>query len=547
MHSELVSSDAPKELFIVPIKRALLSVSDKEGLIELANFLNARGVEIITTGKTGQELEKQGIPFTKVEDITKKKEAFGGRMKTLSFEIFSSLLFRRQDEDDCAVAESLGIRPIDLLVCSFYPFATYFKKFKNGECDFDQAVENIDIGGPAMVRSAAKNFKSVTVLTDLKQCQELFNQIEIYGGTTLAYRQRNFSLAFAMTAKYEATISEFLSTDLTLDKFNLGLLSPLSSHKLRYGENAHQEAQVISLKEKSLADCLPLQGKELSYNNLLDADSALGAVLDLKRVSLKLNNKITRSAVVIIKHNNPCGVALATDPMEALLLAWKCDQVSAFGGIVAFSERVPEVCARWLSDKFLEVIVAPSFSPEALAIFSEKKNLRLIALPEVFSNSNPSSDLDYRSINGGLLVQTRDTYNGEEWVSVSKNAFLEKDNDLVQVGVIASKYQKSNAIALVFKCANGIYLPGSCGGRPNRIDSIKICIDHAQKNENDLSDAVLVSDAFFPFKDNIELINSLGIKKVVAPSGSIKDSEVVATCDKFKMRMAFTKNRHFRH
>lgn len=547
MQTDFESTAIHKNLSIVPIRRALVSVSDKDGLIEFCQKLHDHGVEIISTGGTGLALSASSIPFTKVENITKKAEAFGGRMKTLSFEIFSSLLFRRENEGDQKIASALEILPIDLLVCSFYPFSKCLIKYNNNEVDYNELIENIDIGGPAMVRSAAKNYQSVTVLTASYQYRELLDQMEIHGGSTLSFRERACKLAFAQTAKYDSVISEFLSKDLALDEKNLAHFSPLSSSKLRYGENAHQEASVIVLAENSLASCIPLQGKELSFNNLLDSDAALKTTLELKTIGQQNQSTKFRSAVVIVKHNNPCGIALAADPMEALLLAWKCDEVSAFGSIIAFSETVPEVCAQWLSDKFVEVILAPAFSKEALAIFSKKKNLRLLALPEIFRSGLPAATLEYRSVHGGLLVQDVDEFKMEEWISPTEILFSDCDDDLLQVGVIGSKFQKSNAIAIAFKNSNGIYIPGSCGGQPNRLDSIKLAVERAKKCGIDLDQALLVSDAFFPFKDNIELLAELKIKKVAAPSGSIKDSEVVLACDKHKISMAFLKHRHFKH
>lgn len=534
-------------LSVKKIKRALITVSDKEDLIEMAEFLISKGVEIISTGGTFQIIRAAGLPCTPVESVTHNKEAFNGRMKTLSFELFSSLLYRRDSLDDCERVRELEIEPIDLLICSFYPFQSCFDKFKKEECSYSELIENIDIGGPSLVRAAAKNYQSVTVLTDKKQYREFFDQMENHEGTTLAFRHRACKEAFLLTAQYEAFIALALNQDENLIDTSLLFSSPLFSKKLRYGENPHQDAKVLAFKKDSLASTVPLQGKELSYNNLLDSDAALKIVLELKKLKMELLNKKFQSGVVIVKHNMPCGLALSQGPVEALILAYQCDEVSAFGGIIAFTDEVPKACAQWLEDKFVEVIIAPSFSPEARDIFSKKKNLRLLALGSSYNLSHEFIEVDVKSIQGGILCQSTDSFSLEDWSSPTKMAFPMELNTHLQLGVIAAKFQKSNAIAVVSENSHGLYLSGSGGGQCNRSSSLDLALKKTQSRSCDLMKTVLVSDAFFPFKDNIELLNLYNIKYAAAPSGSIRDQEVIDSCNKHHISLAFLTHRHFRH
>ncbi len=522
----------------VTIKKALLSVSNKENLDKLAKALDKCGVEIVSSGGTAKYLTDLGINVTPIQKVTGNPEAFGGRMKTLSFQVSSGLLFRRDHDEDQKQAKELGIEAIDLVVCNLYPFEEVLKK----NSDLDTLIENIDIGGPTMVRAAAKNYKHVTIATKPSQYEALIAELEKGGETSFELR-RDFALAaFEHTARYDSIISaaleeRFEKTEKTIT------LSPDSASILRYGENPHQKAWVYknSLTE-GLASATPIQGKALSYNNLLDADAAWRSLSDLARFAQNKNEKF---GVTIIKHSNPCGAALSHTQEKALEMAWMGDPVSSFGSIICFTHEVSAESAKWLGDKFVEVIMAPSFSSEALELFSKKKNLRLIPIKPHLEDHKEAM---IRSISGGWLVQEEDNAMDVEFQQVTKNQFDQNKVELAQFGTLVTKHLKSNAIALVRRTADGLELVGAGMGNPNRLISLDQSVNKAKENKvDDFSELVLISDAFFPFRDNIDLANKAGIKFVVQPGGSIRDEEVVEACNEFNMAMVFTGTRHFRH
>ncbi|MBL6989492.1 MAG: bifunctional phosphoribosylaminoimidazolecarboxamide formyltransferase/IMP cyclohydrolase [Bacteriovoracaceae bacterium] len=523
---------------LVKIKTALISVSDKSLLDELSNTLHSFGVEIISSGGTGRHLKGLGIPYTPIQEVTGNPEAFNGRMKTISFQVSSALLFRRDSSEDIAEAKHLGINAIDLVVCNLYPFLEVVKK--NG--DDEELIENIDVGGPTMIRAAAKNFKAVTVCTNPEGYDGLIEVLKKHNGHVDYQTRKDFALfAFEYTANYDLLIANALQKRWGSQKVTIGL-DPSNATKLRYGENPHQMAWCYqNPTRQGLASVTPIQGKELSYNNLLDADSAMRCVFDLHN----LTTDKFRSAVTIIKHANPCGAAISTDSLSALEMAWSGDPISSFGSIICFNTPVEEDVANWLQGRFVEVVIAPRFSAKALAIFTKKKNLRVIEIDLITQNFD---DHMLRAISGGWVVQTEDLGLDVELKSATKNTFETHHNELAQFGIMVTKHLRSNAIAIVKSSEQGLYLIGAGMGNPNRIVSLKQAVEKAKENGHEsLTDTVLISDAFFPFKDNIELAHSFGINCIVQPGGSIKDAEVIRACDEYNMKMVFTGRRHFRH
>lgn len=522
----------------IQIKRALLSVSDKTEIIPLASELTAAGVEIISTGGTKKALEQAGIAVTSIESVTGNPEAFGGRMKTISFQVESALLYRRGHSEDERDAEQLNINPIDLVICNLYPFADAVKK----GADEEGLVENIDIGGPTMIRAAAKNYESVCVLTsplDYALFLSEFKQNE--GRLSFEVRRKMALKAFAHTADYDAMISNELHARFA-DSFDVCHLSSTTKKELRYGENSHQPAGYFSVGSNcGVGDAPVLQGKALSYNNLLDADTAWKCNSDIFSLS---GDTV---AVTVVKHLNPCGVATGQSPLQALELAWSCDPVSAFGGILAFSHAVDKDVVGWLSDKFIEIIIAPDFTTDARTLLSKKKNLRVL---ELAPKKAIMGERCLRSIYGGVLVQNEDEGVDPEFRSVTKKTFPQDKEQLAQFGVIVNKYYKSNSVALVAQTEQGDYFVHGAGmGQPNRIDALKLLAAPRARarSEYKLADSILISDAFFPFRDSIDVCHAEGITMVVQPGGSIRDEEVIAACDEHGMAMAFTGRRHFRH
>ena len=505
------------------IKRALISVFDKTGLDDLAEALTGVGAELIASGGTSEFLIGKGHCVIPVEKVTGNPEAFGGRLKTLSFELAGSILFRRNDPDDCREAEQQGISPIDLIVCNLYPFVELAGEGR----DWDELVENIDIGGVTLIRAGAKNYSSVAVLTNPGQYTEFMQLLKRGGGGPgESYRKRLAQAAYRHTASYDRAVCRYWGgTD--------------SRRSLRYGENPHQKGWVWG--EGGLAGAEPLQGKALSWNNLLDADAACGCCWDLHFFDPD------GDAVVVVKHGNPCGAAVGRGQREILAMAWGGDPVSAFGGILCFNREVDGESAGWLKDKFVEVIIAPGFSPESLKIFSNKKNLRLLPL----SPRRPESgELSCRSIDGGYLWQeVDDSGRGEEaFENVTESVFDSDGKHLAAFGERVCRHLKSNAIVLVRKSGNACQVIGAGMGNPNRLISTRQAIEKARENGADnWDDCVLVSDAFFPFRDNVDLAGKEGIRYIVQPGGSRRDGEVIAACNERDMAMVFTGRRHFCH
>lgn len=520
------------------ITRALISVSDKAGLDKLGAALHARGVEIISSGGTLKYLADRGIPATPIEKVTGNPESFGGRMKTISFQVASGILFRRDHDGDVQQAQDLGIRPIDLVVCNLYPFESVAKN----NPPFDDLIENIDIGGPTLIRAAAKNHAHVGVATDPVQYDALLLDLESMDGHISQSLRKNLCLdAFRHTARYDGLIAAKLEDIWQAPEKSI-VIMPQGAKTLRYGENPHQTSRVHADPfHAGIAGTEPLQGKALSYNNLLDADAAWRSCGDAASVAPPQFPAV----VSIIKHLSPCGIAAAETPLQALQQAWAGDPVSSFGGILCFNKMVDADIAAWLGDKFVEVIVAPGFTPAALETFASKTNLRLLALP-AYNGVDPRPMV--RSISGGYVVQQEDTGEDADFSPVTANPFPAARSALARFGVMACKHLKSNAIGLFLETAEGLSMIGAGMGNPNRLVSMKQAVEKAAENgHSNLAEALLVSDAFFPFADNIQIAGAAGIRYIVQPGGSVKDKDVIKACEEQDIAMAFTGRRHFRH
>ncbi len=535
---------------MIKIKRALLSVSDKTGIVELAKTLKEMNCEIISTGGTMKVLEEAGMEVTEISKVTGNPEAFGGRMKTISFNIESALLYDR--EIDAVEAAKLGIEPIDLVVCNLYPFS----KVKASGADFETLIENIDIGGPTMVRAAAKNFNYVAVITDVNDYQLIINELKSNAGA-LSYDSRFFLMrkAFNHTADYDALIATTM--DEKGDDKSIRLHFP-GGKKLRYGENSHQEGYFYreANKAKSLYDMKVLHGKEISYNNLNDIQGAIDSVKDLQRF-----------AVGVIKHSNPCGLAEANEQLTAMKYAWAGDPVSAFGSIIAFNKPVELETVEFFElnnedktkRKFIEVIVAPGYSEEALKYLEFHKNLRIVE----FDPAICQREIDMKYLYNSLLVQDADNLLYEKMeVVTNKQIDVKSKKSLIEFGLKAMQQVKSNSIVLVREMDEGSYqLLGMGAGQPNRLISTRLAIEKATENltmeyegediqsfyTQEFGKAILVSDAFFPFPDNVVVASQAGIKTIIQPGGSMRDKKVIRACNDLDIAMVFTGIRHFKH
>lgn len=517
-------------------KRALISVSDKSQLDNLAPFLKKHNVEVISTGGTADYLKTLGLTVTSIQSVTGNPEAFGGRMKSISFQVSSALLYRRDHEQDLKEAKELSINPIDLVICNLYPFKEVAAK---KDVSTEELIENIDIGGPGMIRAAAKNMQWVTVVTDPSD-YNVFAEMLDAGGTDLKMRTDFALKAFSLTAQYDLAIAMKLAQTFSsefLDVFSHEVKA------LRYGENPHQKAKLFITNNQnsnhSLAEAPILQGKEISYNNYLDSDQAFKCISELGHELPGLEH------CVIVKHGIPCGVASSEDQLTTLKKAWDCDSTSAFGGIVAFSQTVRPETADWLAQNFIEVVIAPDFSAQALVAFAKKKNVRLVKVP---LRATASGEWTMRSINGGLLWQEEDEKLNLNFKFPTIKNFATKKTELIKFGLIVTKYLKSNCLLLADYRDGAFTTLASGVGQPNRLECLTLLLGpRMQKKNLSVGEAVLFSDAFFPFKDSIEEANKWGIQYIVQPGGSIKDQEVIDACNEFKMAMALTGERHFRH
>jgi len=513
---------------------ALVSVSDKKNIISFCRELVQKfNYKILSSGGTAQHLIEAKIPVIKVADFTNSPEILGGRVKTLHPKIHGGILAKRTDEEHKRDIEANDLELIDLVVVNLYPF----KKTVERGSQWEDAIENIDIGGPSMIRSAAKNHKEVSVLVDPSQYQEFLEKSK-KGGLNEEYKAKLAFEAFQHTADYDTAISNWISKEKGLQSSKYIESYPLIK-TLRYGENPHQKAYWYGLNNIGWNSAEQLQGKELSYNNLLDLESALSTVLEFSYPE-KNELKIEKFASVILKHNNPCGASISNSTSQAFLNALECDSVSAFGGIVAFNSNVDSATAIHLKDIFLECVVAPSFDAEALEILKIKKNLRILKLSK--DQLPKKKQTSTKSIMGGLLVQ--DTDNSEEktesWISVTKKNPSNQMNLDLNFAWKICKHVKSNAIVI----AKDQKTIGIGAGQMNRVGAAKIALKAAGKLS---SDAVLASDGFFPFADTVELANEYGIKSIIQPGGSLRDQESIDMCNSKGITMVFTQKRHFLH
>jgi phosphoribosylaminoimidazolecarboxamide formyltransferase / IMP cyclohydrolase len=520
---------------------ALLSVSDKTGVLELARELNALGVKLLSTGGTAKLLADAGLPVTEVAEHTGFPEMLDGRVKTLHPTIHGGLLARRDVPEHMAALARHKIATIDLLVVNLYPFEATVAR---PGCTLEDAIENIDIGGPAMVRSAAKNWKDVAVLTDASQYAPVLAELKTGGAVTAPTKFALAVAAFNRISNYDAAISDHLSSlnaDGTRAEFPMqsnGRFVKLQD--LRYGENPHQRAAFyrdLYPAPGSLVTAKQLQGKELSYNNIADADAAWECVKSFNRADAP-------AACVIVKHANPCGVALGATAAEAYAKAFKTDPTSAFGGIIAFNCAVDAEAAALVAKQFVEVLMAPSFTPEALALFAAKPNTRVLQIEWPASGAGRNTH-DVKRVGSGLLIQTadnRETTRAELKVVTVKQPTPEQLSDLLFAWKVA-KYVKSNAIVF---CGGGMTL-GVGAGQMSRIDSARIASIKAENAGLSLKGSAVASDAFFPFRDGLDVVIDAGAGCVIQPGGSVRDDEVIAAANERGIAMVLTGVRHFRH
>jgi phosphoribosylaminoimidazolecarboxamide formyltransferase/IMP cyclohydrolase len=507
------------------IKRALISVSDKSGVVEFASALQQHNIEILSTGGTARTLSEAGVAVTEVSDVTGFPEIMGGRVKTLHPKIHGAILGRR--DVDASVMEAHGIIGIDMVVVNLYPFQ---QTISRPDCAFEDAIENIDIGGPAMIRAAAKNHRDVLVITSAADYADVIEALS--GAINADFRLKLAQKAFAHTAGYDAAIASYLGDGFS-DSLALGFEKKQS---LRYGENPHQAAAFYAEPVppcQSISGVSQLQGKELSFNNIADADAALECVKQFKE-----------PGCVIVKHANPCGVAVGKATVDAYERAYQTDPVSAFGGIIAFNKTPDVATAKSIIDKqFAEVILAPEVSEDVLAVFNVKPNIRVLSYGQQSASSGAIRD--YRRVNGGLLVQDADTRVIDEAdlvVATALSPTAEQLRDLLFAWKVV-KFVKSNAIVF---CAEGATL-GVGAGQMSRVYSARIAAIKAQDVNLNIAGSVMASDAFFPFRDTVDQAAELGVKAIIQPGGSMRDDESVQAADEHGIAMVFTGVRHFRH
>lgn len=509
-----------------PIRCALISVFNKSGLIPLVRFLHERQIALIGSGKTAQFIREHDLPITDIASITGFKEILDGRVKTLHSHIFAGLLFDRSKPHHQETIDGLMIPEIDLVVGNLYPFAK----------DAADIIELIDIGGPSLLRAGAKNHEAVMVLHSPEQYEHFMAHYAEHQATTFAFRKNAAASAFAFTAHYDAIIADALSEN---DDENI-LPAFTRVRTLRYGENPHQRAAVFRSVSKTpgldLASASSLQGKELSYNNLLDAHAAIAT---LRALTDEQQDYLPSACV--IKHGVPCGAARAHEAALAITRAILSDEKSAFGGVIAMSEVCDATAARVISERFFEVIIAQSFTPASLEILHAKKNLRLLALSNLMTGAFPEKAM--RSIPGGMLVQDNDLKMAKDWIKATDRAPTNEQWAAMDFANRIVKMVPSNAIAI----ASSNQLLGVGAGQPNRVQSMEIALNAARDRGFDLSQSALASDAFFPFDDSIVLAHRHGVRCIIQPGGSIRDQEIIDRANQLGLTMVFTHERHFRH
>jgi phosphoribosylaminoimidazolecarboxamide formyltransferase/IMP cyclohydrolase len=542
-----------QEQSLKKISKALISVSDKTGLVEFARKLEQSGVEIVSTGGTAKLLRENELDVRDVSDLTGFPEMLDGRVKTLHPKVHGGILGIRSNQEHRAKMAEHGIEPIDLVVVNLYPFR---KTIQKPDVTMEEAIENIDIGGPAMIRSAAKNHNDVAVVVDPSDYSTVTSELDQLGGLTLDLRYQLAVTAFKHTADYDKEIARFLASKQSTQPDVLGLPDAIEINLrkitgLRYGENPHQRAalyKIAGAEDRGVATAEQVQGKELSYNNLIDSDAAWELVAELHRMHLldARAEGATRAVgdiphtCTIIKHTNPCGVGVAATPLEAFAKAKATDPVSAFGGIIAFSGSVDEAAAKEIAEMFAEVIIAPDFTEGARQVLSAKKNLRVLRMDALAAERR--ADLEFRKISGGVLAQDRDAelLDEEKFEIVSDRKPTQSELRALRFAWAICKHVKSNAI--VYAAEN--QLIGVGAGQMSRVDSVKI---GAMKAQLPLAGSALASDAFFPFRDGIDEAAKHGITAVIQPGGSVRDKEVIEAANEHKLAMVFTGMRHFKH
>ncbi len=526
---------------LVPLRRALISVSDKTGLIDLATALHQRGVELLSTGGTAKAIRDAGLPVKDVSEVTGFPEMMDGRVKTLHPKVHGGLLALRDNDDHVAAMDEHGIGAIDLLAVNLYPFEATVAK----GADYDDCIENIDIGGPAMIRAAAKNHGFVNVVVDVEDYQALLDELDANdGATSLKFRQNLAQIAYARTAAYDAAVSTWMAAAIGQDTPRRRAFAGTLAQGLRYGENPHQSAAFYTdgTNRPGVATAKQWQGKELSYNNINDTDAAFELVSEF--------DPANGAACAIIKHANPCGVASGDSLVEAYKRAFDCDRTSAFGGIIALNQELDEATAQEITQIFTEVVIAPSATDAAREVFAAKKNLRLLTTGGLADSR--ATALTYRQVAGGMLVQDKD--NGhiglDDLKVVTKRAPSEDElRDLLFAWTVA-KHVKSNAIIYA---KNGATV-GVGAGQMSRVDSTRIAARKSQDMAEVLGldapltqGSVVASDAFFPFADGLLTAAEAGATALIQPGGSMRDNEVIAAADEAGLAMVFTGMRHFRH
>jgi phosphoribosylaminoimidazolecarboxamide formyltransferase/IMP cyclohydrolase len=514
------------------VKRALISVSNKQGIADFAYELNNLGVEILSTGGTAISLINKGIPVLELSDVTGFPEMLDGRVKTLHPIIHAGILARRDIKDHIQTLQEHKIQTIDMIVVNLYPFE---KTIKKTDIEIEEAIENIDIGGPTLIRAAAKNFQDVIVVTNSNQFNDIINNLKSKGDLTLKEREKLAIDAFTHTAIYDTIISNYLRNKWTNTILpDQQAIAMRKKQDMRYGENPHLKGafyeKVPEIQESCIVNVKKLQGKELSYNNILDSDCAIEAI-----------KEFTEPTCIIIKHATPCGIASSINILNAWKDAYSTDTYSPFGGIVIFNRKVEKDIAIELKKLFLEVIIAPSYNEDAINIFAKKKNLRVLKLNGL-EKINERKGMIFRSVVGGFLSQERDvklTSKGE-WIIVTEKKPTKEELASMEFAVKCVKHVKSNSVVFV----KGTKTVGIGGGQTARVDATWIATNKGKEN---IKDSVMASDAFFPFRDAVDVAAKAGVKAIIQPGGSIRDEEVIKAANENNITMVFSNQRYFRH
>lgn len=509
------------------MKRALISVFYKDKILDFTKFLISKNIEIISTGGTYKYLKENSIPVIEVEEVTGEKEMLDGRVKTLSSKIHGGILAIRDNPKHIEAIKERGIMPIDIVIVNLYPF---FEKYSDDTLSFEEKIEFIDIGGPTMLRSAAKSFKDVVVISDIKDYDLVKNEMEM-GKVSIETRKYLAAKVFNLTSAYDSAVSDFIFNSIENNKENFELnylnMSYIKKEKLRYGENPHQKADfyISTIDKGAMKDYEQLNGKELSFNNIRDMDIALKIVSEFDESKKEF-------ACSAIKHSTPCGAALGENVFDSYNKTYKCDSISIFGGIVAFNGAVDKITAKELNKTFLEIVIAKDFTEDALKILKTKNNLRIIKY-----KTKPNDKINLVKVDGGLLVQDEDNSLFEDYKIVTENKPSEEEMKNLIFGMKVVKYAKSNAIVVV----KDFMAKGIGSGQTNRIWACEDALKRAGRG------GVMASDAFFPFRDVVDACAKYDIKAIIQPGGSIRDKESIEACNEHGISMIFTGIRHFRH